>query len=129
MIVELSPAEERVAKEACKGISDKEIAHNLQKSVYTIVTQKRKIYRKLGISKETELLLYMIARRLKRDFDIKEIRKHGIELFFSVLFLCIQVSSHNAIDMRVVRTPQRPVTARYVRAGRRNNENNDLCLQ
>lgn len=44
---------------------------------------------KLGISKDTELVLYMFCERMKINFDIKEIRKHGLELFFSILFLVI----------------------------------------
>ena len=87
----LSPAEWLVAEEYCKGLADKEVADNLKKSIWTTKTQKRTIYRKLGISKDTELLLYMICIRLKRDFDLKEIRKHGLELLFSMLFIVMQV--------------------------------------
>lgn len=63
----LSQAEMIVANEYCKGLADKEVADNLNKSIWTVKTQKRTIYRKLGISKDTELLLYMIFDRLKRD--------------------------------------------------------------
>ena len=121
----LSACEREVAVEYCKGLADKEVADNLKKSIWTVKAQKRDIYRKLGINKDTELVLYMLCDKAKRNFDIKEIRKHGLELFFSVLFTFIQVSSISSIDMRRVRTPQRPNTmARYVRTGRRNN--NDL---
>lgn len=129
----LSPAEIQVANEYCKGLADKEVADNLNKSIWTVKTQKRTIYRKLGISKDTELLLYMIFDRLKRDFDLKEIRKHGIELLFSVLFLGMQVTC-NYFDMRRMKTPsQVRVTARYGRIGRRNNNdfnflNHDILL-
>lgn len=44
MIV-LSPAEMLVANEYCKGLADKEVADNLNKSVWTVKTQKRTIYR------------------------------------------------------------------------------------
>lgn len=120
MIV-LSPAEMLVANEYCKGLADKEVADNLNKSVWTVKTQKRAIYRKLGISKDTELLLYMICGKLKRDFDLKEIRKHGLELLFSVLFIMMQITCNSA-DLRRMRTPSRARTAmRYIRAGNRNN--------
>lgn len=119
----LSPAEWLVAEEYCKGLADKEVADNLKKSIWTTKTQKRTIYRKLGISKDTELLLYMICIRLKRDFDLKEIRKHGLELLFSMLFIVMQVTC-NSIDMKRMRTPSRTrTTARSgTRLGRRNNE-------
>lgn len=119
----LSPAEWLVAEEYCKGLADKEVADNLKKSIWTTKTQKRTIYRKLGISKDTELLLYMICIKLKRDFDLKEIRKHGLELLFSMLFIVMQVTC-NSIDMKRMRTPSRTrTTARSgARLGRKNNE-------
>ena len=51
----------------------------LFRSYHTVRVQKREIYRKLGISKETELLWYMVLERLGRRFDLGEIRKKGIE--------------------------------------------------
>lgn len=119
----LSPAEWLVAEEYCKGLADKEVADNLKKSIWTTKTQKRTIYRKLGISKDTELLWYMICIKLKRDFDLKEIRKHGLELLFSMLFIVMQVTC-NSIDMKRMRTPSRTrTTARSgTRLGRKNNE-------
>ena len=98
MITSLSPTEKLVAQEYCKGLADKEVANNLGKSIWTIKTQKRTIYRKLGISKDTELFWYMICDRLKRNFDLKEIRKHGLELLFSVLFIVMQVSSYEIYE-------------------------------
>ena len=122
MITALSPSERAVAEEYCKGLADKEVACNLGKSLWTIKTQKRAIYRKLGISKDTEVLLYMICERLKRNFDLKEIRKHGLELFFSLLFIVMQVTG-NQTDIRRVRTPRRARTSmRCFRAGSRCNE-------
>ena len=104
-MISLSPAEMLVANEYCKGLADKEVANNLSKSVWTIKTQKRTIYRKLGISKDTEL------------------RKHGLELLFSILFVVMQVTC-NDIDLRRMKTPSRARTAmRYIRIGGRSNNN------
>ena len=123
MMVSLSPAEMLVANEYCKGLADKEVADNLSKSVWTIKTQKRTIYRKLGISKDTELLLYMICNKMKRNFDLNELRKHGLELLFSVLFVVMQVTC-NDFDLRRMKTPSRVQTAmRYIRVGGRSNNN------
>lgn len=121
-MVALSTTEKMVAQEYCKGLADKEVAYNLGKSIWTIKTQKRTIYRKLGISKDTELLLYMICDRLKRNFDLKELRKHGLELLFSVLFIVMQITCHET-DMRRTRIAGRARTAiRCTRNGNRINE-------
>lgn len=120
-MISLSPAEILVANEYCKGLADKDVAENLHKSVWTVKTQKRTIYRKLGISKDTELLLYMICDKLKRDFDLKELRRHGLEFLFSILFLSMQVTCNNT-DLKRMRPLSRTRTAmRYIKAGRRNN--------
>ena len=76
----LSDSEQRGAEEYCKGLSDKEVARNLCKSFWTIKTQKRSIYRKLGISKDIELIWWMVCNRLGIPFDLKEIRRQGITL-------------------------------------------------
>ena len=86
-MITLSEREHLVAEQYCKGLADKEVADSLQRSEWTIKAQKRDIYKKLGISKDTELVLYMFCERMKINFDIKEIRKHGLEIFFSILFL------------------------------------------
>lgn len=97
--VVLSQEEMRVAKEFCKGYSDKEVADHLCKSYWTVKTQKKMIYQKLGISKDTELLWWMICERLRINFDLREIRKHGIEILFCFLFIIMQVTC-NAGDLR-----------------------------
>lgn len=97
--VVLSQEEMRVAKEFCKGYSDKEVADHLCKSYWTVKTQKKMIYQKLCISKDTELLWWMICDRLRINFDLREIRKHGIEILFCFLFIIMQVTCH-AGDLR-----------------------------
>lgn len=124
----LSPAEWIVAEEYCKGLADKEVADNLQKSVWTTKTQKRTIYRKLGISKDTELVLYMICMKLKRDFDLKEIRKHGIEILFSILFFIIQIIPDYHIDMRRCKIQNRTRTSVRVMGAKKNNNQSELSL-
>jgi DNA-binding NarL/FixJ family response regulator len=76
----LSPAEREVALMLCRGFADKEVADRLCRSYHTVRTQKKAIYRKLGISKDTELLWYMILERLGRELDLRELREKGIEL-------------------------------------------------
>jgi hypothetical protein len=56
------------------------VASLLHKSYWTVKTQKRMIYWKLGISKDTELLWYMICKRMGKEFSLRRIREQGIEL-------------------------------------------------
>lgn len=64
----------------CRGLTDKEVAALLFKSYWTIKTQKKQIYQKLGVSKDTELMAYMICERKGVRFNIKKLREQGIEL-------------------------------------------------
>jgi hypothetical protein len=64
----------------CRGLTDKEIAALLFKSYWTIKTQKKAIYQKLGVTKDTELMAYMICERKGVKFSIKRLRELGIEL-------------------------------------------------
>lgn len=63
----------------CRGLTDKEVAERLYRSYHTVRTQKKAIYHKLGVSKDTELMWYMIFERLGKEFDLSEIRENGIE--------------------------------------------------
>lgn len=74
----------------CRGLSDKEVASLLYKSYWTIKTQKKAIYQKLGISKDTELLWYMICDRLGVEFNLQEIRDKGIQVINNECSITIQ---------------------------------------
>ena len=74
----------------CRGLSDKEVASLLYKSYWTIKTQKKAIYQKLGISKDTELLWYMICDRLGIEFNLQEIRDKGIQVINNERGITIQ---------------------------------------
>ena len=63
----------------CRGLTDKEVAERLYRSYHTVRTQKKAIYQKLGVSKDTELMWYMIFERLGKEFNLSEIREKGIE--------------------------------------------------
>ena len=114
----LSEREHLVAEQYCKGLSDKEVADVLERSEWTIKAQKRDIYKKLGINKDTELILYMMCERMKIAFDLREIRKHGLEVFFSILFF-IMAAMDCQMDMRRCgRMQQRGRITRVIRERR-----------
>ena len=116
-MITLSEREHLVAEQYCKGLADKEVADRLQRSEWTIKAQKRDIYKQLGISKDTELVLYMFCERMKINFDIKEIRKHGLELFFSILFFIIAALDFHP-DMRQCRSRAKARTTQVSRTRR-----------
>ena len=117
---DLTEREHLVAEQYCKGLAGKEVAIVLDRSEWTIKAQKRDIYRKLGISKDTELVLYMLCEKMRIEFDLKEIRKHGLEIFFAIIFMTIAVLNYR-IDMRMqMRRIVR--TARVVRRIQNRNE-------
>jgi hypothetical protein len=66
--------------EFAKGLQDKEVANNLYRSYWTVKTQKKAIYKKLGITKDVELLWWLVCKRLGIEFDLKRIRRIGIEV-------------------------------------------------
>ena len=77
----LSPAEREVALALCKGLTDKEIADMLCRSYHTVRTQKKAIYRKLGVSKDTELMAAMICWHKGILFTIDSLREKGVSLY------------------------------------------------
>ena len=69
----------KVAELYSHGLIDKEVANRLDKPIWTIRTHKKHIYKKLGISSQQELVLYMVARYVGSAFDITSIRKFGLK--------------------------------------------------
>ena len=72
-MITLSEREHLVAEQYCKGLADKEVADSLQRSEWTIKAQKRDIYKKLGISKDTELVLSVYNGNMCITGNISEI--------------------------------------------------------
>ena len=66
----LSRAEREVALALCRGLTDKEIADMLCRSYHTVRTQKKAIYRKLGVSKHKGL-----------PFTLPALREKGVSLY------------------------------------------------
>lgn len=77
----LSRAEREVALALCCGLTDKEVAERLFRSYHTVRTQKRTIYRKIGVTKDTELMAYMICEHRRIEWSLKRLREKGIQLY------------------------------------------------
>ena len=99
--VTLTHSEWIVAQEYAKGSQDKEVADRLKKSIWTIKTQKKRIYQKLGISTGSELTLYVVCRYLGKTFDLKKIREIGLSVLFSLIFIVIQVTDNSSDFCRI----------------------------
>ena len=82
----------------CRGLTDKEVAALLVKSYWTIKTEKKTIYRKLGVTKDTELIAAMICERRGVDFSISKLREQGIELLTDEVPVTIQRSGSEIGD-------------------------------
>lgn len=83
----LSDTEYVVAELYCHGLTDKEVAAELGKPVWTIRTHKKHIHAKLGISTTHELILYMVSRRSGKDWDLREVRRRGLAAVMCILML------------------------------------------
>ena len=77
----LSRAEREVALALCHGLTDKEIADMLCRSYHTVRTQKRAIYRKLGVTKDIELMAAMICEHRGLPFTLPLLREKGVLLY------------------------------------------------
>ena len=77
----LSPAEREVALALCRGLTDKEVADMLCRSYHTVRTQRKAVYRKLGVSKDTELMAAMICEHKGMPFTLPLLREKGVSLY------------------------------------------------
>ena len=82
---QLSDMENRVAEQYCHGLTDKEIADELDKPIWTVRTHKKHIYKKLSIATTHELVLYMVARFLGKEYNAREVRQKGLAAFMLML--------------------------------------------
>lgn len=64
----------------CHGWSDKEVADRLSISYETVRVHKKAIYRKKGVTKDTELVMSMVCEKLGRPFTTKRLRRIGIAI-------------------------------------------------
>lgn len=64
----------------CHGWSDKEVADRLSISYETVRVHKKSIYRKKGVTKDTELVMSMVCERMGRPFTTERLRRKGIAI-------------------------------------------------
>lgn len=62
------------------GWSDKEVADRLSISYETVRVHKKSIYRKKGVTKDTELVMSMVCERIGMPFTTERLRRKGIAI-------------------------------------------------
>jgi len=55
-VVKLTPAEAAVVAQVVRGLTNKEIAHQLRKAEPTVKSQLTAVYRKLGLKRRLQLI-------------------------------------------------------------------------
>lgn len=115
MKTSLSPTELRISELYCHGLIDKEISEEVKKPIWTVRNHKRHIYQKLGISTTHELVLYMVARALGKEWNLRELRLRGLSAILSVLMFVLAVIGNN--PERQYRSARRANTSVRARGG------------
>lgn len=70
------------------GMSEKEIGEKLFISPKTVSNHLDNIRRKIGVSKNIEIIAYYIANLRGKKFDLKLLREYGISIFILFLNVC-----------------------------------------
>ncbi len=75
---EISPREREVIIGIVKGLSNKEIANEINVSVNTVMTHRRNIARKLSIHSPAALTVYAIVKKMVKIDDIKGVINNNL---------------------------------------------------
>ena len=76
---QISLREREIILEVVKGLTNKEIADRLNLSIYTVLTHRRNIARKLQIHSSTGLTIYAIANGLLSKDDLTISKKPSVD--------------------------------------------------
>lgn len=97
----LTKQENKVVELVCVGFSDKEAADLLHVSTRTVVNHKQNIFHKLGLSKSTELSAWYWCQKFHVNFDLSELRKQAIAIFFLLIILPSSIDFDHSIVRRI----------------------------
>lgn len=84
----ITSREEDIIEYLCHGMSEKEIGKKLFISTKTVSNHLDNIRRKIGVSKNIEIIAYYIANLRGKKFDLKLLREYGISIFILFLNVC-----------------------------------------
>ena len=83
-----SEREKQVADLLARGYSEKEIADELSISPATVNNHTRHMREKLGLNKNSEVVLAYIASLKNKPLNICDIKKYGISIILVLLNVC-----------------------------------------
>ena len=86
--VPLTNREIEVIKCVSAGLSEKEIAVKLKIKVRTVRKHLENIRRKTGLTKNTELVGYLVAEINGKPFSLNKLREYGIAIFLLFINVC-----------------------------------------
>ena len=84
----ITSREKEIIEFLSHGLSEKEIAEKLFISAKTVSNHLDNIRRKLGVSKNIEIVAFYIANLRGKKFDLKLLREYGISIFILFLNVC-----------------------------------------
>lgn len=70
------------------GLTEKEIGEKLFISPKTVNNHLDNIRKKIGVTKNIEIIAYYIATLRGKKFDLKLLREYGISIFILALNVC-----------------------------------------
>lgn len=77
----ISKRETEIIECLTHGMSEKEIGEKLYISPKTVNNHLDNIRKKIGVSKNTELIAYYVATIKGQKFDLNLLKKYGISIF------------------------------------------------
>lgn len=81
--------ERQIADLLARGLSEKEIAEQLNISPATVNNHTRNMRDKFHVNKNTELILAYIADMNHKKFSLHEIRKFGVSIILVLINVCL----------------------------------------
>ena len=81
----LSKTEFKIVELTVLGLSKKEVASKLHRSVYTVETEVKNVYQKLGLKKVQDLAVWYCGEMFNISFQISERRRQVFAICLLVL--------------------------------------------
>lgn len=84
----ISKRELEIIEELSHGLTEKEIGEKLYISPKTVNNHLDRIRKKIGVTKNIEIVAYYIANLRGKKFDLKLLREYGISIFILFINVC-----------------------------------------
>lgn len=86
--VQLTEREQEIIDWMTHGLSQKEIGDKLNIAPKTVSCHLESIRKKIGVTKNTEILAYFVCQRNGKKFSLRLLRDYGIAIFLIYLNVC-----------------------------------------